>query len=425
MGIFSESIGYEYLISLLNSKVCESLLNIISPTMGFEAIYLSRIPIKESININIKYKSESCYQLSKNDWDSFETSWDFEKHPLLKDLGNINDNKISSAFSKWEEECENNFNQLKSNEEELNRMFIDIYGLQDELTPDVEDKDVTIRKADRERDIKSFISYAVGCILGRYSIDADGLIYAGGEFKDKWDLENKKVRKIEKDEDGNIISDSWVDATFIPDSDNIIPITEDEYFEDDMVSRFVDFVRTVYGEDTLEENLDFIADSIGRKGNETSRATIRRYFLKDFYKDHLKVYQKRPIYWMFESGKNNGFKALIYMHRYDEQIVAKVRTDYLHTLQRKYEAEIERLRLTMDSSEATAKEKTASKKKIDKIMKQIEECKEYDEVVAYLANEQINIDLDDGVKINYAKFQGVKIINSKNKETKMNLLAKI
>ncbi len=425
MGIFSESIGYEYLISLLNSKVCESLLNIISPTMGFEAIYLSRIPIKESININIKYKSESCYQLSKNDWDSFETSWDFEKHPLLKDLGNINDNKISSAFSKWEEECENNFNQLKSNEEELNRMFIDIYGLQDELTPDVEDKDVTIRKADRERDIKSFISYAVGCILGRYSIEADGLIYAGGEFKDKWDLENKKVRKIEKDEDGNIISDSWVDATFLPDRDNIIPITEDEYFEDDMVSRFVDFVRTVYGEDTLEENLDFIADSIGRKGNETSRATIRRYFLKDFYKDHLKVYQKRPIYWMFESGKNNGFKALIYMHRYDEQIVAKVRTDYLHTLQRKYEAEIERVKLTMDSSEATAKEKTASKKKIDKIMKQIEECKEYDEVVAYLANEQINIDLDDGVKVNYAKFQGVKIINSKNKETKMNLLAKI
>lgn len=425
MGIFSESIGYEYLISLLNSKVCESLLNIISPTMGFEAIYLSRIPIKESININIKYKSESCYQLSKNDWDSFETSWDFEKHPLLKDLGNINDNKISSAFSKWEEECENNFNQLKSNEEELNRIFIDIYGLQDELTPEVEDKDVTIRKADRERDIRSFISYAVGCILGRYSIDADGLIYAGGEFKDKWDLENKKVRKIEKDEEGKIISDSWVDATFLPDRDNIIPITEDEYFEDDMVSRFVDFVRTVYGEDTLEENLDFIADSIGRKGNETSRATIRRYFLKDFYKDHLKVYQKRPIYWMFESGKNNGFKALIYMHRYDEQIVAKVRTDYLHTLQRKYEAEIERVKLTMDSSEATAKEKTASKKKIDKIMKQIEECKEYDEVVAYLANEQINIDLDDGVKVNYAKFQGVKIINSKNKETKMNLLAKI
>ncbi len=413
------------IIGLLNSKVANEFIKIINPTVSYPIDSIKQVPIIKNENNYKNFLIKNSIYLCKNDWDFFETSWDFKKHPLLKYLGNINDNKISSAFSQWEEECETNFNQLKSNEEELNRIFIDIYGLQDELTPDVEDKDVTIRKADRERDIKSFISYAVGCILGRYSIDADGLIYAGGEFKDKWDLENKKVRKIEKDEDGNIISDSWVDATFLPDRDNIIPITEDEYFEDDMVSRFVDFVRTVYGEDTLEENLDFISDSIGRKGNETSRDTIRRYFLKDFYKDHLKVYQKRPIYWMFESGKNNGFKALIYMHRYDEQIVAKVRTDYLHTLQRKYEAEIERVKLTMDSSEATAKEKTASKKKIDKIMKQIEECKEYDEVVAYLANEQINIDLDDGVKINYAKFQGVKIINSKNKETKMNLLAKI
>lgn len=419
---------FYYIMGLLCSKPTLEILKILNPTLTFQVGNVANIPFKQCNNDYLGFiNSKVIYniKISKNDWDSFETSWDFEKHPLLKYLNNSDDNKISSAFSKWEEECENNFNQLKSNEEELNRIFIDIYGLQDELTPEVEDKDVTIRKADRERDIKSFISYAVGCILGRYSIDADGLIYAGGEFKDKWDLENKKVRKIEKDEDGNIISDSWVDATFLPDRDNIIPITEDEYFEDDMVSRFVDFVRTVYGEDTLEENLDFISDSIGRKGNETSRATIRRYFLKDFYKDHLKVYQKRPIYWMFESGKNNGFKALIYMHRYDEQTVAKVRTDYLHTLQRKYEAEIERVKLTMDSSEATAKEKTASKKKIDKIMKQIEECKEYDEVVAYLANEQINIDLDDGVKVNYAKFQGVKIINSKNKETKMNLLAKI
>lgn len=416
---------YMNILALLNSVVSKYFLRILNPTLSSQLGDIEKIPYLLEDKNNINRLVLININLSRNDWDSFETSWDFKKHPLLKYLDNSDDNKISSAFSKWEEECENNFNQLKSNEEELNRIFIDIYGLQDELTPEVEDKDVTIRKADRERDIRSFISYAVGCILGRYSIDADGLIYAGGEFKDKWDLENKKVRKIEKDEDGNIISDSWVDATFLPDRDNIIPITEDEYFEDDMVSRFVDFVRTVYGEDTLEENLDFISDSIGRKGNETSRATIRRYFLKDFYKDHLKVYQKRPIYWMFESGKNNGFKALIYMHRYDEQIVAKVRTDYLHTLQRKYEAEIERVKLTMDSSEATAKEKTASKKKIDKIMKQIEECKEYDEVVAYLANEQINIDLDDGVKINYAKFQGVKIINSKNKETKMNLLAKI
>ncbi|HHD2734823.1 TPA: BREX-1 system adenine-specific DNA-methyltransferase PglX [Clostridium perfringens] len=417
---------YLIILSFFNTKVAKVIFEILSPTLNLTAGVIKNFPIvKFDIDESFKTKILANIELCKNEWDSCEISWDFKLHSLLKSLDKGEQNKISSAFTVWETQCEEAFKKLKENEEELNRIFIDIYGLQDELTPEVEDKDVTIRKADRERDIKSFISYAVGCILGRYSIDADGLIYAGGEFKDKWDLENKKVRKIEKDEDGNIISDSWVDATFLPDRDNIIPITEDEYFEDDIVSRFVDFVRTVYGEDTLEENLDFISDSIGRKGNETSRATIRRYFLKDFYKDHLKVYQKRPIYWMFESGKNNGFKALIYMHRYNEQIVAKVRTDYLHTLQRKYEAEIERVKLTMDSSEATVKEKTASKKKIDKIMKQIEECKEYDEVVAYLANEQINIDLDDGVKVNYAKFQGVKIINSKNKETKMNLLAKI
>ena len=258
-----------------------------------------------------------------------------------------------------------------------------------------------------------------------YSIDAEGLIYAGGEFKDKWNLEEKKVRKIEKDEEGNVISDSWVDATFLPDSDNVIPITEDEYFEDDIVSIFIDFLRTVYSNETLEENLDFSADSIGRKPSETARQAIRRYFIKDFYKDHLKVYQKRPIYWMFESGKNDGFKALVYMHRYNEQTVAKVRTDYLHTLQRKYETEIQRQQLIVDSQEYTPKDRTAAKKKIDRIAKQIEECREYDQVVAHLANEKISIDLDDGVKVNYEKFQGVKVINSKDKEVKMDLLAKI
>lgn len=262
-------------------------------------------------------------------------------------------------------------------------------------------------------------------MLGRYSIDAEGLIYAGGKFKDKWNLDDNKVRKIENDEEGAIISDSWVDATFLPDSDNVIPITEDEYFEDDIVSRFIDFVRTVYSNETLEENLDFIADSIGRKPSETGRQAIRRYFIKDFYKDHLKVYQKRPIYWMFESGKNDGFKALIYMHRYNEQTVAKVRTDYLHTLQRKYEAEIQRQQLIVDSEEYTAKDRTAAKKKIDRISKQIEECREYDQIVAHLANEKKPIDLDDGVKVNYEKFQGVTVINSKGKEVKMDLLAKI
>ena len=419
----------KYFLALLNTKVAQEFLDISNNTINFQPGDIAKIPVVECKDKENEIKSFTNFNisLSKNEWDSFEISWDFKVHPLLKLLDKGEQYKLESVFRIWETECEEDFEQLKKNEEELNRIFIDIYGLQDELTPEVEDKDITIRKADRERDIRSFISYAVGCMLGRYSIDAKGLIYAGGEFSDKWVIGNEqcKVRKIEKDEDGSVILDSWVDGTFIPDADNIIPITEDEYFEDDIVSRFIDFVRTVYSEETLEENLDFIADSIGRKASETSRQAIRRYFIKDFYKDHLKVYQKRPIYWMFDSGKNNGFKALIYMHRYNEQTVAKVRTDYLHTLQRKYESEIERQELIVDSGEYSAKDRTVAKKKIAKIVRQIEECREYDQVVAHLANEKISIDLDDGVKVNYARFQGIKLINSKDKEVKMNLLAKI
>lgn len=427
--IYAKKEELYYLISLLTTKVGLSLLEIQNPTLNFPIEDIGNVPVNMVKEVSELYKInnlvEKNIKQSKFDWDSFETSWDFKVHPLIKLLDKGEKHNLSAIFRIWETECEENFEQLKANEEELNRIFIDIYGLQDELTSEVEDKDVTVKKADRERDIKSLISYAVGCMLGRYSIDAEGLIYAGGKFKDKWNLDDNKVRKIENDEEGAIISDSWVDATFLPDSDNVIPITEDEYFEDDIVSRFIDFVRTVYSNETLEENLDFIADSIGRKPSETGRQAIRRYFIKDFYKDHLKVYQKRPIYWMFESGKNDGFKALIYMHRYNEQTVAKVRTDYLHTLQRKYEAEIQRQQLIVDSEEYTAKDRTAAKKKIDRISKQIEECREYDQIVAHLANEKKPIDLDDGVKVNYEKFQGVTVINSKGKEVKMDLLAKI
>jgi hypothetical protein len=432
-----------YYLGLLNSKISQMFLDISNNTINYQPGDIAKIPIiNKKVNDISKIVRENII-ISKQDWDSFETSWDFKIHPLIKFLDEAKDFKLSSSFEVWESKCKENFNQLKANEEELNRIFIDIYGLQDELTPEVDDKDVTIRKADRERDIKSFISYAVGCMVGRYSADVsfvvekkddgyhgvhsdniDTLIYAGGDFNDKWSLEEKKVRRIVRDEKGIIISDSWTDAHFVPDADNIIPITEDEYFEDDIVSRFIDFVKLYFGAEDLEGNLDFIADSIGRKPSETARQAIRRYFIKDFYKDHLKVYQKRPIYWMFESGKNDGFKCLVYMHRYNEQTVAKVRTDYLHTLQRKYEAEINRLQLVVDSDEYTAKDRTAAKKKIDRISKQIEECREYDQVVAYLANEKISIDLDDGVKVNYAKFQDIKVINSKGKETKMNLLAK-
>ena len=426
--VFPPEEAIYYFTGLLCSKLATIFMEALNPTLNFQVGNVANIPVKfydvdERINILVK----KCIDISKDEWDLFETSWDFKVHPLLKLLDKDEQHSMKSIFLIWETECDKAFEKLKYNEEELNRIFIDIYGLQDELTPEVEDKDITIRKADRERDIRSFISYAVGCMFGRYSIDAEGLIYAGGDFNDKWQVVNDKwqVRKLEKDEEGNVISDSWVDATFIPDVDNIIPITEDEYFEEDIVSRFIEFVKVVYGSETLEENLDFIAESLGVKANETSRQTIRRYFLKEFYKDHLKVYQKRPIYWMFDSGKNDGFKALVYVHRYNESTVAKLRTDYLHSLQRKYEAEILRLQTVSESTTLSAREKTQARKKIDRINKQIEECKLYDQVVAHVANERIGIDLDDGVKHNYGLFQGIKVPTDSGKEVKMDLLAKI
>lgn len=424
---FENNVEYK-LLAILNSIVIEKIANILNPTNNFTISSISNIPIIDTnINNNIDYMVLQNIKLAKMDWDSFETSWDFKLHPLLKIKSDENEQKMKLIFDLWEIQCAKAFKQLKANEEDINRIFIEIYDLKDELSKVVNDKDICIRKADRERDIRSFISYAVGCMFGRYSIDAEGLIYAGGDFSYKWKVEDDKwqVRKAEKDEEGNVISDSWVDATFIPDVDNIIPITEDEYFEDDIVSRFIEFVKVVYGAETLEENLDFIAESLGVKANETSRQTIRRYFLKEFYKDHLKVYQKRPIYWMFDSGKNDGFKALVYMHRYNESTVAKLRTDYLHSLQRKYEAEILRLQTVSESTTLSAREKTQAKKNIDKINKKIEECKLYDQVVAHVANERISIDLDDGVKHNYGLFQGIKVPIDSGKEVKMNLLAKI
>lgn len=293
--LFNDETIIDYVLGFLNSKVSQALLRIINPTMNNNIKDILNMPFIKDMNFYPQVKSLVQYNISisKQDWDAFETSWDFQKHPLLRKVSTI-----AEAFDQWQTECNDRFNQLKANEEKLNRIFIDIYGLQDELTPEVEDKDVTVRKADLGRDIRSFISYAVGCMFGRHSLDADGLVYAGGE----WD--NSKY------------------SSFAADKDNIIPICDDEYFEDDIVGLFVEFVKTVYGVDTLDENLKFIADALGGKGQP--KDVIRNYFLNDFYKDHCKIYQKRPIYWLFDSGKKNGFKALIYMHRYQPDTIARI-----------------------------------------------------------------------------------------------------
>lgn len=420
----------KYLLSLLNGVIGQYYLDISNATINYQPGDIAGIPVvmNEDKKLSINELANASVYISKKDWNLFETSWDFKIHPLLKLLDLGSNMKLSNVFNIWKTETEEAFEQLKYNEEELNRIFIEIYELQDELTPEVEDNDITIRKADRVRDIKSFISYAVGCMFGRYSLDEEGLIYAGGEWLDKFKIENGKwtIKKSVKEEDGNLIEDTWVDATFAPDDDNVIPITDDEYFEDDIVSRFVEFIKVTYGEKTLEENIDYIADTLGKKGNETSRQTIRRYFLKDFYKDHLKTYQKRPIYWLFDSGKNDGFKALIYMHRYDIGTVARVRTDYLHILQRKYEAEVNRLDMVMENSNESLREKTEARKKKEKLQKQIFECVQYDQVIAHVANQKVSIDLDDGVSVNYGKFQGIEVPQGEGKKAlKADLLGKI
>lgn len=286
---------------------------------------------------------------------------------------------IADKYKEWAAECDARFNQLKANEEELNRIFIEIYGLQDELTPEVEDKDVTVRRADLQREIKSLISYAVGCIFGRYSLDVEGLCYAGG----MWDDSKYK--------------------TIIPDKDNILPICDDDYFEDDLTAKFINFVEVVYGKDTIEENLKFIAAALGGKG--TAREVIRAYFLNDFYEDHLKVYQKRPIYWMFDSGKKNGFKALIYMHRYQPDLLARMRTDYVHEQQERYRTQITAVEDSL--TVATASERVKLNKQLEKLRAQSLEIGVFEEKIHHLADMMISIDLDDGVKVNYAKFEEV------------------
>ncbi len=394
----------EYILAFLGSKVTVKLLEYLNPTLTFQVGNIDNLPLLKSdsyFNKILILLVNDNIDISKIDWDSFETSWDFKKHPIIQFTVHNSQCTIKQAFENWNEFTTTQFNQLKANEEEVNRIFIEIYGLQDELTPEVEDKDITIRKADRERDIKSFISYAVGCMFGRYSLDEEGLIYAGGEF----DINRYK--------------------TFIPTKDNVLVIADDEYFEDDIVNRFVEFVKISFGDKSLEENLDYIAETLGNKTGKTSRQTIRRYFLKDFYNDHLKVYQKRPIYWQFDSGKNNGFKALIYLHRYNSSTVARVRTDYLHTLQRKYEAEIKHLDIIIDS-EISPRDLAAAKKRRDIIIKQLQECRTYDQIIAHIANQNIELDLDDGVVVNYAKFQGVEVSQGDGKKPlKADLLTKL
>lgn len=408
-GIYSEENQIKYLLGLLNSIIPEKCISVLSETLNFEVGNLSRIPVVKERIIDIDEIVNENIIISKSDWDYFELSIDFERNPLI----NGND-RIEDSYIQWRKTGNNNTIKLKENEERLNEIFIEIYGLKNEILPEVKLEDVTIWQNLRYRykkknnntikedisdikndytieevnsfhkidSIKEFISYAVGVMSGRYSLDKDGLVYAGGEF------DNSKYKK------------------FAVDEDNIIPILSEGYFEDDIVSRFIKFVEVAFGVESLNENIDFIAETLGKKSSESSKDAIRRYFLNDFFKDHKQMYKNRPIYWLFTSGKQKAFNCLIYMHRYDETTLSRMRTDYLHELQDRLDSEKKSI-MEVINGDYTTKEKSNAKKELNNIDKKIDELKAYDEVLHHMADSQIKIDLDDGVVKNYEKFKGL------------------
>ena len=433
----SDNVNLEYLLGVFNSKPCNYISNMLSPTLGISPEDVLNIPVPVTDELNIEETVNENLQLSKNDWDSFETSWDFTTHPLVSMSKGLWDATATAAamdyfygylpeascpleicYLLWQGQCKERFEKLKANEEELNRIFIDIYGLQDELTPEVEEKDVTVRKADLQRDIKSLLSYAVGCMFGRYSLDVPGLVLAGQPFEEKFVHASNAVTGTGVLGAPGLLrapgalylrtEDGVKQCTFAPDVDNVIPITDEEYLEDDIIARLCGWLKVVYGADTLEANLDYIAKALGNKGT-TSREVIRNYFVNDFFKDHCQTYSvtgsgKRPIYWLFDSGKQNGFKALVYLHRYTPDTIGTLRVDYLHKMQRVYESEINRMQDMMDHT-TNAREAAAASKRKDKLTKQLKECRDYDEKISHLALSRIALDLDDGVKVNYRKLQ--------------------
>ena len=383
-----------YLLVLLNTKVAINLLKILAPTLDFNPgavgnlVFLSNKKDKDKINILVI----DSIKTAKNDWNSRETSWDFKQNELIR-LKTL-DGSIKSTIVEYQKYWTEEFFQLNKNEEELNKIFIEIYGLQDELTPNVPLSDITILKdelSERNEEaktlkfdelvlIKQFISYSVGCMVGRYSLDVEGLVYAGGEF------------------------DSSKYKTFNADKDGIIPILSDDRFDDDITARFKEFVKVVFGEKNYSTNIDYIANVLGRKDDETAIECIRRYFLNDFYKDHVKMYKKRPIYWLYSSGKEKGFNAIVYMHRYKKETISILRMDYLHKLQRSYDLDYETAE-RQEKSTSDSKQKIQLQKRMIYLKAVLQELKKYDELLRHYADKQVEIDLDDGVVVNYDKFK--------------------
>lgn len=400
------------IMAFLESKVASMYLRVLNPTINYPPGYIQAVPFDDiCISDKVNALAQENVDISRSDWDSFESSWNFKFHPLLllpRDRHDAECTQFAKSrmeklgliawhFEKWEEECKSRFDSLKANEEELNSIFIDNYGLQNELSPEVEDKDVTIRLADKERDIRSLIAYLVGVAMGRYSLDIPGLAYAGGE----WDA-SKYI-------------------SYQPDDDGIIPIYNGIGMEDGLTTVLIKLIKQIYGEDSYRQNIDFIAEALGKNNNESSEETLNRYLNDGFYADHLKIYQKRPIYWLFTSGKKAGFKCLIYMHRYNEDTLARINGKYFLPESTRKKNELEELNGRI--AHAEGRDKLKLEKERQNLAAAYNEAIEYGQVLDHMANQYIPIDLDDGVKVNYAKFQGVEIVTDGGGKVKKDLLA--
>lgn len=393
--IDDDSIFY-YVLAFLNSNISREFLSAYNSTVNLLSTDVSNLPLiidYDKIDI-INYLTIELTEIAYKNWNNREVAFNFNKHPLIgkKSL-------ISESYIEYNNQCLKDKNIWINNEKEINCIFNKIYDLEEEMSNQNSKEFVTLLENELIDDIKSFISYAVGCMFGRYSLDNEGIQFAGGTF----DLDNY--------------------SKFKPDDDNIIPVLDTEYFEDDIVGRFVEFVKVCFGEETLEENLNFIAGALKKKG-KTSREIIRNYLLNDFYKDHLQMYKKCPIYWQFDSGKQNAFKCLVYMHRYEPGLVARVRTDYLHKTQKAIEQNLSHCDNIIANS-SNKSEITKATKDRSKYIKQLDEIKVYDEALGHVANQHVEIDLDDGVKVNYAKFQKIEISKEGEKTKKINLLKNI
>ncbi|ODH02524.1 restriction endonuclease [Nostoc sp. KVJ20] len=378
---FDDETRVKTVLGLMNSPIMNSTIGGLSPTLNFEVGQISNFPILKTIDkldTNNIETVEKAIKLSQEDWNNFETSWDFQIHPLLRH----NTEHLSEAFTIWQSKSETAFRELQQLEEENNRYWIEAYGLQDELTPEVPDDQITIRRADLNKDIRSLISYAVGCIMGRYSLDKPGLIHAGQPF------------------------DPTLHQTLSASSDAIIPITDQAYFDNDIVTRFIEFLRVAYSPETLTENLNFIANALTLKNGESAQERIRRYFLQEFISDHIQTYKKRPIYWLFTSGKKRAFGALLYLHRYSEDALARIRTDYVLELQVKLDGEIARAQQQLDNTSSSAAKKAATNR-LKELQAQQLELRDYQAKLQTQADARINLDLDDGVAYNYTRFKGL------------------